>query len=166
MISTLHATQLYAQGAAATPQAGGSGLTMLVPLLLIFGVYYFLLIRPQQKKTKELEAKRNSLKSGDKVITSGGLYGKVSHLKEDGNIVVLVISEGVKVEFSKTAIVHVVDNDSSSTEVKSTSEEKTTKTETPAKTTAAKVKTTAKSTKESKETVAKAKKQKKGDFTA
>ena len=64
----------YAQGAGGAGGAGG-GFSMLVPLLLMFGVFYFLLIRPQQKKQKEHEELMKNLKAGHKILTSGGIIG-------------------------------------------------------------------------------------------
>ena len=67
-------------------QAGereGSPFSMLVPMALIFMIFYFLLIRPQQKKQKEHEALLKSIEKGDRVVTSGGLHGKVTGVSED-----------------------------------------------------------------------------------
>ena len=58
----------------------------LVPLILIFGIMYFLLIRPQQKKAKEHQAMVKALRRGDQVITQGGLIGKVSKVKEENEL--------------------------------------------------------------------------------
>lgn len=67
-----------------------------VPLILIFAIMYFLLIRPQQKKVKEHQAMVAALRRGDQVVTQGGIVGKVVKVKEDGEIEV-EIAEGVKV---------------------------------------------------------------------
>jgi len=64
----------------------GSGFTQFVPLILIFVIFYFFLIRPQQKKIKEHKAMVNSLKRGDEVITSGGLVGIVEKVYDDDKI--------------------------------------------------------------------------------
>ena len=79
----------------------------LVPLILIFGIMYFLLIRPQQKKAKEHQAMVNSLRRGDQVVTQGGLIGKVSKVKEDNEIEVEV-SDGVKVRVVQSTIAQVL----------------------------------------------------------
>lgn len=93
----------YAQ--ASTPQQSqGSGLTMLVPILLMILVFYFVLIRPSQKKEKDRKKMIDDIKKGDKVLTVGGIYGVVSNVKAEENIVVVKIADGTKVEFSKTAI--------------------------------------------------------------
>lgn len=83
-------------------QGGGSALTGLLPLVLIFVIFYFLLIRPQQKKAKEHRQMLEAVKKGDKVITSGGVYGLVEAV--GANTVVLKIAENVKVKFGKAYI--------------------------------------------------------------
>ena len=78
-----------------------------VPLILIFVIMYFLLIRPQQKKAKEHARMVQELRRGDQVITAGGLIGKVSKVKEDNEIEV-ELATGVKVRVVKTTIAQVV----------------------------------------------------------
>lgn len=74
---------IAAQTAPAGPQApGGGGLGMFVPMLLMFAVFYFMLIRPQQKKQKQHQEWLNSLKRGDDVVTQGGIIGKIVHLQD------------------------------------------------------------------------------------
>ena len=79
----------------------------LVPLILIFGIMYFLLIRPQQKKAKEHQAMVTSLRRGDQVVTQGGLIGKVSKVKDDNEIEVEV-SDGGKVRVVQSTITQVL----------------------------------------------------------
>jgi len=86
-------------------QGGGSALSGLIPLVLIFVIFYFLLIRPQQKRAKEHKKMLDSLKKGDKVITSGGIYGLVESVGEQ--TVVLKVAENVKVKFGKAYIAAV-----------------------------------------------------------
>ena len=81
----------------------GSGFAQFIPLILIFIIFYFFLIRPQQKKVKEHKAMVTSLKRGDEIITSGGLFGKIEKVYEDGNID-LLISENVIVKVVKSTI--------------------------------------------------------------
>ena len=81
----------------------GSGFAQFIPLILIFVIFYFFLIRPQQKKVKEHKAMVTSLKRGDEIITSGGLFGKIEKVYEDGNID-LLISENVIVKVVKSTI--------------------------------------------------------------
>ncbi len=94
------------------PQAGGAGaggvtgmLTSLLPLVLIFVVFYFLLIRPQQKKAKDHQRMLDNIKKGDKVTTAGGIYGVVESVGP--NTLVLKIAENVKVKFGKGYIATV-----------------------------------------------------------
>lgn len=96
----------YAQAAG---QAAGSGavIAQFVPLILIFVIMYFLLIRPQQKKLKDHRAMVEALRRGDQVVTSGGIIGKVSKVKEDGEVEV-EIADGVKVRVVKSTISQVL----------------------------------------------------------
>ena len=75
----------------------GSGIGQFIPLILIFVIFYFFLIRPQQKKVKEHKKMVESLKRGDKVITSGGIVGSIERIIDD-NKVEVSISDDVKVE--------------------------------------------------------------------
>ena len=81
--------------------------TQFVPLILIFAIMYFLLIRPQQKKVKEHKAMVEALRRGDQVITQGGLIGKVSKVKDENEIEV-ELAEGVKVRVVRHPIAQVV----------------------------------------------------------
>jgi len=90
----------YAMGT--NPGAGqgqGGGLMGFLPLVIIFVIFYFLLIRPQQKRAKEQKAMLDNLKKGDKVITSGGEYGVIEEVK--GNTIILKIAENVRVKYGK-----------------------------------------------------------------
>ena len=80
-----------------------SGIGQFIPLILIFVIFYFFLIRPQQKKVKEHRVMVQSLKRGDEVITSGGIIGTVDRVLEDDRIE-LNISDGVKVQIIKNTI--------------------------------------------------------------
>ena len=91
-----------------------SGFAQLIPLILIFVIFYFFLIRPQQKKVKEHKAMVESLKRGDKVITSGGITGTVERIIDNDKVEV-VIAENVKVEIVKATGIQGLLN---STEVK------------------------------------------------
>jgi preprotein translocase subunit YajC len=93
----------YAMGPA--PQGGqgaGGGLMGFLPLILIFVIFYFLLIRPQQKRAKEHKTMLDNIKKGDKVITSGGEYGIVEEVKT--NTVIVKIAENVRVKYGKAYI--------------------------------------------------------------
>jgi preprotein translocase subunit YajC len=90
-------------------QGGGQGaggmLGSLIPLILIFVIFYFLLIRPQQKRAKEHKTMIENLKKGDKIITSGGVYGVIEAVGT--NTVTVKISENVKVKFGKAYVAAV-----------------------------------------------------------
>jgi preprotein translocase subunit YajC len=89
--------------------AGGSGnlLFTLLPFVLIFAIFYFLVIRPQAKRQRETVKMLDSLKQGDRVVTSGGLFGTVAGVKD--NVVVLKVADQVRVEVAKSAITAVVE---------------------------------------------------------
>jgi len=94
----------------ANPDGGGpSPFSMLLPLLGMLAIFYFLLIRPQQKRQKETQKMINALKKGDKVITASGLIGSVVGLRDD--VVVVKIADNVKVEMLKNAITAVTGHD-------------------------------------------------------
>jgi len=81
----------------------GQGIAQFIPLILIFVIFYFFLIRPQQKRVKEHKAMVQSLKRGDEIITSGGIIGTIDRVMEDDRIEV-IIGENVKVQIIKTTI--------------------------------------------------------------
>ena len=81
----------------------GSGFAQFVPLILIFVIFYFFLIRPQQKKIKEHKMMVSSLKRGDEVITSGGIIGRVEKIYDDDKLD-LLISDNVEVKIVKSTV--------------------------------------------------------------
>ena len=81
----------------------GSGFAQFIPLILIFVIFYFFLIRPQQKKIKEHKSMVSSLKRGDEVVTSGGVIGKIEKVLEDDKVD-LIISDNVSVRVVKSTI--------------------------------------------------------------
>ncbi|MCS6879383.1 MAG: preprotein translocase subunit YajC [Geminicoccaceae bacterium] len=91
-----------AQGA-----GGGDVFVSLLPLVLIFIVFYFLLIRPQQQKMKQHRAMLDALKKGDQVLTGGGIFGKVTRIDPDGTVMV-EIAQGVVVKVAKGTISDVL----------------------------------------------------------
>jgi len=101
-------TDAFAQAQGSPPPANSavSMLLMLLQFLPIIVIVYFLVLRPQQQKQKHLEKMVRELKKGDRVLTSGGIYGTVIGL--DGPKAVLKIADETKVEFAKTAIVQVL----------------------------------------------------------
>lgn len=98
-------TPAYAQAAGAS--GAGSLIGSMLPLVLIFGIMYFLLIRPQQKKMRDLKAMVDAVRRGDQVLTAGGIVGKVVKVADDGMIEV-EIAEGVKVKIVKSTISRVM----------------------------------------------------------
>lgn len=97
---------VYAQAAApAAPSASEQMLHMVVILAITVGIFYFMIIRPQQKRQKETAAMLASIKKGDRVLTTGGIFGIVVGTKDD--VVVLKVTDEVKMEFSRASIVQV-----------------------------------------------------------
>lgn len=94
----------YAQASGA---GGGDVFVSLMPLVLIFIVFYFLLIRPQQQKMKQHKAMLEALKKGDQVLTGGGIVGKVTRVDPDG-MVMVEIAQGVQVKVAKGTISDVL----------------------------------------------------------
>lgn len=86
--------------------AGGGGLGAFLPLIIIFAIFYFLLIRPQQKKAKQHKLILSSLKKGDRVVSSGGLHGVITGLTDE--LVTMEISPKVRVKVSRGSIAGVV----------------------------------------------------------
>lgn len=95
----------YAADAAAPQQ--GSPFAPLLMMAVIFGIFYFLLIRPQQKKQKEHINMLNSIKAGDEIITGGGIYCKVTKVLDNNNFMV-EIADGVSVKMTKNGIAQKV----------------------------------------------------------
>lgn len=88
---------------ASTPAGQSNPIVAFLPLILVFVVFYFFMIRPQMKKQKEMNNYRNSLKRGDKVITTGGIYGRIYEVKD--NYVTIEVGGDVKLKIDKNAIV-------------------------------------------------------------
>lgn len=91
--------------AASAPQ--GNSLQMMVPLMLMLGIFYFMLIRPQQRKEKERRQMIDNLKTGQRVIFGGGLIGTITNVKDD--IFVVKIADNVKVEVVRGAVTRVLE---------------------------------------------------------
>lgn len=88
---------------AATSGSGMQGMSGIVMIMLIFVIFYFFMIRPQSKRQKEIQKQRAAMKPGDKVITSGGIYGKIRSVKED-NSVVIEIADNVRIKVDKGSV--------------------------------------------------------------
>jgi len=96
-------TGIILAAAPATGATGGAGgYSSLLLLALIFVVFYFFMIRPQNKKQKDIQKARAALKAGDRVVTSGGIYGKIREVKDDSFII--EISDNVRVRVEKSAV--------------------------------------------------------------
>ena len=79
--------------------SGAGGFAGLIPLVLMFVIFYFLLIRPQQKKAKQHKELLSNLKRGDSVITSGGIYGRIAEI--DDNIITLEVADKVRIKVAR-----------------------------------------------------------------
>lgn len=95
---------LQAQG-----QQGG-GMSMIIVLVVLFAIMYFFMIRPQNKKQKEIQKFRNELTVGQDVITIGGVYGTIKSIDEVANTVTLEVATGVKIVFAREAINPIATN--------------------------------------------------------
>jgi len=91
-------------GGAAAGQAGGgmAAFQQIIPLVFMFAIFYFLLIRPQQKKAKDHKALLDAMKKGDNVITAGGVHGKITSVDDD--LVTLEIAPNVNIKIAKSYI--------------------------------------------------------------
>ena len=104
----------YALGQAPNSGSGGpySGLVSILPFVGIFLIFYFLMIRPQQKQKRERESLLRAIKKGDRVVTTGGLYGTVVGLSE--HTVTLKVADQVKLDFERASIGRIVPSDKES----------------------------------------------------
>ncbi|MDR0561312.1 MAG: preprotein translocase subunit YajC [Spirochaetaceae bacterium] len=122
------------EGAAATATGGGM-IGSLIPFVLIIGIFYFLIIRPQNKKQKETQQMLSALKKGDKIVTIGGIHGVIQSVKE-GSVIVKV-DDYTKIEFNRNAISSVEaqgkEDSSAKLDHKTEKEEETAKKEEPDK---------------------------------
>ena len=86
-----------------TPQQGANPLVSFIPLIAMLAIFYFILVLPMKKKQQKVQAFLQALKEGDRIVTSGGLFGTITRLKDDA--VQLQIAQNVKVDVSRAAIV-------------------------------------------------------------
>jgi len=100
-------TAFYFALAPAGPDGNPSPFSMLIPILGMLLIFYFLLIRPQQKRQKETRKMIAAIKTGDRVLTTAGIYGTVAGIKD--NTLILKIADNVKVEILKSAVTAVVE---------------------------------------------------------
>lgn len=82
--------------------AQGSGWSSMIMIVLLIAIFYFLMIRPQQKKQKEIKKFRDGLKKGDKIITAGGIYGRIKEIKD--NSMMISIANDVTIEIDKGSV--------------------------------------------------------------
>ena len=92
----------YAMAGGQGQAQGGGGMESIIMLLAMFAIFYFLLIRPQQKRAKQHKEMIDALKAGDQVVTAGGIHGKVVSVQE--KLVNLEIATGVRIKVSRTSI--------------------------------------------------------------
>ncbi len=93
----------FLESAGADPAAGFGGMTTIVMIILMIGIMYFMMVRPENKRKKEAEQMRSALKVGDEIVTIGGITGKVVHVSDD-RFVVETGADQVRVEFAKWAL--------------------------------------------------------------
>ena len=116
MSSVLSAFETLAQAPAGAPPQGGMPMMMIVGYVLLFAAMYFFMIAPQRKKQKAHEAMLKSLSPGDEIVTSGGIYGTITGVREDRFFV--RVSEGTKIEIGKAFVQQVVSQKSGTEEKK------------------------------------------------
>ena len=103
MVGLLITLLVFIGGCIPSPEAeGGFSPTIIIFLVLIFGMFYFLMIRPQRKRQKEHQELTRELRKGDKVVTAGGIYGQIESLSEDS--VVLKIESGATMRVDRNSI--------------------------------------------------------------
>ena len=100
----------YAAGPAAGA-GGAGGIASFIPLILIFAVFYFMLIRPQQKQAKQKQVFLNELKNGEKVVTTGGIHGTITGLTD--TVVTLEIADKVRIKVTRNSIGSPLNKDGS-----------------------------------------------------
>ena len=96
----------YAQAAA--PAAGGDMFMSLLPLVLVFVIFYFLLIRPQQTKMKQHREMLDNLKKGDQIVTAGGIVGKIARIEQSDSSLVVEIAPNVQVKVIRQTVADVL----------------------------------------------------------
>ena len=89
---------------------GDGGLSMLLMIVVMFAIMYFFMIRPQQKKQKEIQNFRNAIQRGQQVVTAGGVYGVVKDIDEANNILHIEVSNGVRIRVDRNSVFAAADN--------------------------------------------------------
>lgn len=95
--------------APAGAQGGGMGIAAFLPMLAIFVIFYFLIIRPQSKRQKEHDKMLSELTKGDRIVTSGGIHGVIQRVNEKEATLTLKIGDDVKIEIDRSAIARVLE---------------------------------------------------------
>jgi preprotein translocase subunit YajC len=95
-------SEAFAMAGQAAPGGAGNPMQPLILMGLMFAVFYFLLIRPQQKRAKTHRDMVNALTSGDQVVTAGGIHGKIVAVQDD--VITLEVAAGIKIKFNRSAI--------------------------------------------------------------
>lgn len=103
MLSMLGIGQAAAEGSG----GGGNAFQMFIPVILLFGIFYFMAIRPQQRKEKERRAMIDNLKTGERVLFSGGIIGTIANVKE--HTFVIKVADNVKIEVARGAVTKVLE---------------------------------------------------------
>jgi preprotein translocase subunit YajC len=99
----------YAMGSAGGGAGQGGGFSAFIPLILMFAIFYFLLIRPQQKKAKQHREMIASLKKGDRVVSSGGLHGTITGISDD--VITMEIAPKIRVKVSRGSVAAAVNKE-------------------------------------------------------
>lgn len=100
-MNQLNAIMLQAQ------PGGGSNWTGMLMIVAMIAIFYFFMIRPQSKKQKEIKKQRDAMKSGDKVVTAGGIHGRIKEVKE--NTILMDVAQGVTIKVDKNSVYPVID---------------------------------------------------------
>ena len=98
-------SEAYAMAGSQAGGQQGGGFEGIIMLVLMFAIFYFLLIRPQQKRAKQHKELVNNLKQGDQVVSAGGIHGKIVSVEE--SVVTLEVATGVKIKMNRSAITEV-----------------------------------------------------------
>ena len=83
---------------------GGGGMSFIIMIVLMFAIMYFFMIRPQNKKQKEIQNFRNSLSKGQEVVTAGGIYGTIREIDDVNNIIVIEVANGIRIRVDRNSI--------------------------------------------------------------
>ena len=101
-------TEAFAQTAQGGGPVGSALMANFIPVIAMFAIFYFILIRPQKKKQKEHQVMLDNMKEGDGILTSGGIYGTITKLKED--VLTVQVAEGVRVKVARSSVTSLKNN--------------------------------------------------------